>query len=366
MADLPSSSHDDFTFWESFVSRPRSPVACYLFSVIASILSLGLIVLFHRTGLESYPMTSFAMLAVIMSAAYGGLGPAVVSTLITALFIDFFFSEPYFMALDSISSFLRIIIYLISGFLVAALVEGLRKVKTLKDQRQKAEIEKRARENVLGIVSHDLRSPLASIKMNVDFILRGFSAEKLPPSTPKRLAGISESAQRMGRIIDDLQDAIKVEHGHFKLEKKTCDVREIVAAAVGDSTAAATDKSIQLMVKDEATRHQLNCDGGRMVQVLDNLLSNAIKFSPEGSEVMVQLSSRSQGFEINVIDHGPGLAPEVAARLFERFWQAEDTAHKGTGLGLFISKRIVELHGGELNVRSQLGTGSTFSILLPA
>ena len=363
--DTPNKNYQYLNFWESFLSKERSTLSRYLFAMIISVLSLLLVFAFRNLE-ESVPFTSFAILTVILSAIYGGKGPATVDTLITSIGLDYFFAEPYFKVFNTISSVSRIVIYMSVGYLTASLVESLKMSLLIsRTQKLEVEVEKKARENVLGVVSHDLRSPLASVIMNADLLLRGINSGKVPASSSKIVNNIKNSAYRMNRLIEDLLDAVKVEAGQFKMDKSECDIAEVVQTSIEESTAAANNKNIVIKTNFADTPHCVSCDQARIIQVINNLLGNAIKFSPNDSEVNVSIVDHEHEIIIRVKDQGPGISREDINYLFDRYWQAKTTAHKGTGLGLFISKSIIEQHDGDIRVHSHLGEGAFFDVHLP-
>jgi signal transduction histidine kinase len=365
--ESPGSTYikKDLNTWERFLTTERSWIKRYLFACIVSGISLGLVVLFEF--IEAEFLTSLALLSVILSALYGGRGPAFLDVVITSFGIDYFFAKPYYQVLDSNTSFVRLAIAVFVGYLIAGLVNSLKKsFIALKYQKDTVEIEKKERENMLGVVSHDLRSPLSSIIMSADLLLRELGANKSSASAPMLVTNIKKSAYRMNRLTEDLLDAIKSDAGHLKIERNDYDISQIIQTAVDESLPTAKNKNIVINIQHcLASPIAIYCDDSRIIQVMNNLLGNAIKFSPSDSEVLVKIDSTDTEVKIEIKDRGQGISTEDQLHLFDRFWQAKDTAHKGTGLGLFISKRIIELHGGSIEVHSILGEGSTFLVHLP-
>lgn len=134
--------------------------------------------------------------------------------------------------------------------------------------------------------------------------------------------------------------------------------------SIEESLPAANIKNIAI-TNHFSGHHYVNCDPGRLIQVINNLLGNAIKFSPDDSEVSVRIEESKDVVTITIKDNGPGISREDLSHLFDRYWQSQKTAHRGTGLGLFISKTIIELHGGTIKVSSKLGQGAVFCVYLP-
>lgn len=357
-----SSKMTKASAWEEFLSQERSVFVRYGFSVFISVMSLILVAQFRLLE-EGAPFSTFAFLTVILSAIYGGKGPAFLDTLVTSIGLDYLVFAPYFEVFDSYSSFGRIFIFMLVGFLVSTLVESLKEsfIK-IKNQKNESEMVKRARENVLGVVSHDLRSPLSSILMNTELLLR---SNEIEPKSRKRLESIKNSASRMNHQIEDLLDAVKVESGQFRVQIRSCSLNEVVRTAVAESVPSALSNNISIKVNLPASDERIDGDPLRLIQVLNNLLSNAIKFSPPDTDIFVSVLSTSEHFKIQIKDSGAGIPQDDQQHLFDRYWQAPGSAHKGTGLGLFISRSIIQLHQGHIEVSSRIGNGSTFTITLP-
>ena len=354
------------TFWERFLCAERSAFRRYGVAVVLALLSVALIDVTRDLG--SLPLSSLALVTVIATAMYGGRGPALLDTAITALAIDYFFGEPAFRILDSWDSILRIIVFASVGFVVAHLVNSLRQAyRDLHERHREAERAKKGREEVLAVVSHDLRSPLSAIVMNAEALRRALAhGGHLPEAAPKQLDSIKRSADRMSRLIQDLLDAVKIEAGHFRIERDECELRAIVEEAVENARAPARIKGVRIVVTGDSSEPiRACCDRARLTQALDNLLGNAVKFSPENGTVTVTWRAGREAVRIHVKDNGPGIPQERLPHLFTRRWQAAGTAHLGTGLGLFITKSVVEAHGGRIHVRSRPGAGALFSISIP-
>lgn len=224
-----------------------------------------------------------------------------------------------------------------------------------------------ARQQLLNLVSHDLKNPLAAILLNARMLTapaeRGVDAQE---RTERVLERIMYSAGRMQGLIDDLLDAGGIESGRFTVRTQALDVEGQLLAAVDAMRLAARDRRIQLDVRVGNEALQVFADPARLQQVLANLIGNAVKFTPEGGRVTVAAQGGPDGVKITVADSGPGISPEVLPRVFDRFWQGEGSRRGGAGLGLFIVKGLVDAMGGRVWADSRLGAGARFIFTLPA
>lgn len=227
------------------------------------------------------------------------------------------------------------------------------------DITQRKELE-RAKQEFMNMVSHDLRSPLTSLKMTLDLFLSGVFGEQSKKATA-RLEAMDESITRLIRLINDLLDVEKLEAGQMQLVMENTPAKQIIEAAVDSVRGMAEAQKVELKaIPNEMT---VVADGDRIVQVLVNLISNAIKFSPADSVVEVRSLTRDGYGEFRVIDRGRGIPESHLGAVFERFKQVDikdSKEKKGTGLGLAICKNIVEAHGGTIGVDSEVGKGSQF------
>jgi PAS domain S-box-containing protein len=224
---------------------------------------------------------------------------------------------------------------------------------------------RREREHVLAVVSHDLKNPLSAIALSAERLARQAPGSDTGRAVGQQAALISRSAQRMRRLVAGLLDAAKLEAGGLALELAPASARELAQAAVEELRPEADRRGVRLQVQVPAPLPELRCDRDRALQVFSNLLGNAVKFTPAGGAVAVRAELRGRWVEFEVADTGPGIGPQALAHVFERYWQARDTAGLGSGLGLFIAKGIVEAHGGRIWAESELGQGARFFFTLP-
>ena len=226
-----------------------------------------------------------------------------------------------------------------------------------------------ARDDVLAVVSHDLKNPLSSIMMSAAMLSQALSAgEIVETANPKKwTANITRSADRMNRLINNLVDVMRVEAGRLEIEKKRHGVVSLVQDAIELQEALSTAKGLNLVAKiGPGGDADILCDRDRVLQVFANLIGNGIKFTPAGGSITVRVERTGGEVQFAVADTGLGIPKEELPHVFDRFWQAQRTARLGTGLGLTIASGIVEAHGGRIWVESRAGSGTTFFFTLEA
>ena len=246
---------------------------------------------------------------------------------------------------------------------VGSALARARTMERERDGRLEAERMSQARAEVLGVVAHDLRNPLGVVSSAVQMI---GEFDLAPADREKMLTAAGRAVQQMQRLIGDLLDVIRMEAGHLSLETEEIAAADLLATAADGVRHLAVAKSIDLVVEDTDESLHVSADRERMGQVFGNLLANAIKFTPSGGRVT--LSARRDGDDIvfEVADTGSGIPAENLTHLFERFWQARQADSRGVGLGLPITKGIVEAHRGRIWVESEVGKGSRFRFAIPA
>jgi signal transduction histidine kinase len=218
------------------------------------------------------------------------------------------------------------------------------------------------RDEFLAIVSHDLRNPLSAIALNTQLL------ERLVSTSDPRLSRISRSLAssiaQMQRIISDLLDLAAIDAGKLSVQLQPGDVRSSIEEAVEASRPIAAEKSIALDAVIGSDPLLARFDPGRIAQVLENLIHNALKFTSAGGRISVEGRRTDDAVEISVRDTGTGLQPEEITVIFDRFRQVEKRGRRALGLGLYISRSIVESHGGRIRAESVPGKGSTFRFTL--
>ena len=227
----------------------------------------------------------------------------------------------------------------------------------------------RAKEEVTATVSHELRSPLTSIKGGLGLVLSG-AAGAIPAKARGLLEIAHRNANRLVLIVNDMLDLEKIAAGQMSFALRPCDAVDLVNEAVRANEAYLDQYNIGVRIEGTDAPALLVCDADRMMQVLGNLLTNAAKFSTEGSDIRVAVATDDTGDEITltVQDYGMGIPQDAQETIFERFTQARNSDRArtgGTGLGLSIVKAIVDSHEGRVEMESSEGVGTTFHIILP-
>lgn len=221
----------------------------------------------------------------------------------------------------------------------------------------------------LAHVSHELRSPLASIHEGIQILLDEIPGP-LSKDQRETLQIMTDSSQRLIHMISTLLDLSKIEAGMMEYRIALTDLKRLAEGSVNKIRLLAERKHVQIVVEAPSRPLWVPADGARIEQVLDNLLSNALKFSPNGAAVNLLLESDPQArvVHVSVADRGPGISPEDLPHIFERFYQGrvqEKTSVAGSGLGLALAKKVVEAHGGRIWAQSETGKGTSIHFILP-
>jgi signal transduction histidine kinase len=219
------------------------------------------------------------------------------------------------------------------------------------------------REDVLAIVSHDLRNPLSAILTSTGRLLEHLDKASGPEGVRVRLPveRCQRAARRMTRMIGDLVDAASLDTGTLSLHRDEHELSRILCDALDLLHPLADARSLDLVSELECSGLRALCDRERVVQVITNLVDNAIKFSPPGGQIRVLVEPYGGAVRFCVSDDGPGIAPDKLEHVFRRYWHdSTRSSRRGAGLGLYIAKGIVEAHGGRIWVESTLGKGSSF------
>jgi signal transduction histidine kinase len=360
----------------------RSTAARYALAVVATAVALAATILLRRYG--PAPSFLFFVPALAMSAWYGGLGPSALSTALSLLLIDLnFLSADGSLRVDRVEG-LEIIAFLVVAATITSTMEALRRALALaesraaelkvlnaevaksydaeREKRHDAELLAHAREEVLGLVAHDLRNPLNLIVTTADLLLE----ENIEPARRRELLEITVRAgKQMNRLIGDLLDTVRLQAGKFSLDLEDVPVATIFRQTVETLRPAAEKRGVRFDTIPPDDGVVVRADPLRVSQLVGNVVGNAIKFTPPNGSVTLKAEPNGKQVVIEVTDTGPGIGPDEIPHLFDNFWQARRNDHRGVGLGLAIAKGVVEAHGGSIWVKSAVGVGSTFFFTLP-
>jgi signal transduction histidine kinase len=221
----------------------------------------------------------------------------------------------------------------------------------------------RQKDEFVSSISHELRTPLTSIAGYVELL----QEEESDPQKLGHLAIVARNSERLLALVTDLLFAARLQYGGLELERSPVDVRSLVVQCVDSARPRARAASVRLQLQVEDVP-PIAGEPAKLAQLLDNLVSNAIKFTPSNGHVDVRLTPHPEMIRIEVSDTGIGIPDVERERLFERFFRAQSALERqiqGTGLGLYISKAIVDAHDGRIGVTSTPGMGTTFIVELP-
>ncbi|MAE43506.1 MAG: hypothetical protein CMF63_00670 [Magnetovibrio sp.] len=250
---------------------------------------------------------------------------------------------------------------------IAPTNEESRFVAIVRDITERKKIDK-TKSEFISTVSHELRTPLTSIKGSLGLIQSGAIGE-LPDKLKSMLTIAYNNSDRLVRLINDILDIEKIDAGKMDFQMAPLSLGPLLEQAIEANRGYGEEHGVHFVLSSDPPEAKVEGDHGRLMQVLANLMSNAAKFSPDGSAVEISLSKRDTGFRVEVADHGPGIPDKFRDKIFGKFSQADssDTRQKGgTGLGLNITKAIVERHGGTVGFETEAGEGATFFFDLPA
>jgi signal transduction histidine kinase len=216
----------------------------------------------------------------------------------------------------------------------------------------------------ISSVSHELRTPLHSIAGFTKLMLQGRVVA--PKDQREFLVIIDKQSEHLGKLIDGLLDVSRLESGRFETRKQRLSIKEPIQDVINELSSLASEKGVVIRENVPSTLPEVEIDRERMTQVMTNLIGNAIKFNSKGSDIIIEAEVRGSEILVRVIDHGTGISKEAIPHIFEKFYRAKGMLSVGgTGLGLYITKQIVEVHGGRIWAESEPNKGSTFFFTIP-
>ncbi len=245
--------------------------------------------------------------------------------------------------------------------------EALRASHVLSDEvtaHSKTKISLTTRDEFLAIVSHDLRNPIGAASACAEMLLTG-NEFALSPQTKPWIELIKRNTDTALRLISDLLDVERIAEGKLELKLESNSLDKVIRDVIESFTFMASSKNVLLRFTPSENTAEIVFDRDRITQVLSNLIGNALKFTPEGKPIDVGTLQTETGIQVFIRDTGPGIPAEKLNNIFDRFAQLGSQDRSGLGLGLYISKMLIEAHHGELWVQSKIGEGSTFYFTIP-
>lgn len=363
----------------------RLPIVGYLVSILLVVFALiatemlkGMLGSFYFPG-------ALLVLAVLIMATFWGVGPSLFTLLLSSVLLEYNFAlPPEQLTTKNWMDGLQLLPFVVSGLTVALITAQRERARLkmliaeqeLQDYTQeleainsKLEDANQTKDRFLSIASHELKTPITTIRGQAQLAHRRLSKQKSLPdelgAVQTALERINDQTKRLTSLIDELLDVSSIRNGKVELHKSRCDLREICREVVEDQRLL-TGRSILLEMPPDPVA--LSIDRDRISQVLVNLISNAVKYSPEEEPVEVCMQQQPEDVLVQVRDHGKGIPKDQQKRIFETFYRTPDaqaSTRQGLGLGLAISKEIVERHNGQIWCESEPGKGSTFFVKLP-
>ena len=346
-------------------SRPsRTPLVYFLLALALA----GVTVLLDK--LEAYFGLALLMpyvVLVVVAARWGGIGAAIFTSLAALPLVDYFLLGPQGRLELGSRQNLQVVLVLLAGLILGWLVDGLRAARESAEAAAAAErAALEERDALLSVIAHDLSSPLSAVRLRIQLAEQALGRDPADVAGAQRSLGAAlPQVDRINRLLDDLLATGRTDGGTLVVQPVKVDLAPLLARVADRWRAEARYNRIEF--ESDETLSVMG-DPGRIEQVLDNLLANAVKYSAVDSEI--RLSGRINGDEVHlaVSDQGAGIPPDEQVKLFERFYRRpehRDARQPGLGLGLYITRELINAQGGRVWVESEVGRGSTFYVALP-
>lgn len=368
----------------------------------ALVIAAGTLLLIpFRQSINSATVALAYVLIILFVAIFGRSGPALVSSVLAGLCFNFFFLPPFHtFAISDPQNWVALFAFFITAIAVGHLSASAKR-REEEAESAKGEIERlyfelqdtferssqakalkqseRLKSALLDAVTHDLRTPLTSIKASATTLLTDLYAserDKKPSQLgvdgrKEMLVVIDEESDRLDHFVEALTKLARIDAGELQLRMELCAVDEIIAAALTRAEPRTRDHQVEVWIEDELPR--VKVDEPAVAEVIYILVDNAAKYSPSGSTIRVNAQPRGNAVYVSVEDEGPGIQTELRERVFERFFRAtrdgdlSDRRAAGSGMGLAIAHGIVQAHGGRIWIEDAAGnTGAKFVVELPA
>jgi two-component system sensor histidine kinase KdpD len=312
---------------------------------------------FVKRSIEPANIVMFYLLAVVIAAIRWGQGPAIVTSILSVLAFDFFLVPPYLtLSVADIQYIFTFVAFLIVGVVVSTLASKTRE-QVIQRQTEKLQTA------LLNSISHDLRTPLASITGSLTALLDNDSG--FDDTTRKELLETAfEEADRLNRIVGNLLDMTRMEAGALRIDRKPCELRDVLGASLEQLKAKLKSRNIRIDIPRDFP--EVSMDFSFMMKVFFNLIDNALKYSSPDTPIDIKATLLKDKVKIEIKDQGVGIPKGDLKRIFDKFYRVERPKQiMGTGLGLSISKGIIEVHGGQITAQNNPDKGATFIITIP-
>lgn len=333
----------------------------YLIALATVAITLGLVGLL-RSRFDLPTAALLYLVPIILAATRLGRGPAIAAALASALGHDYFFLQPVgSLTVANVDEAVGLVLLLFTALVTAQLADTARHAA---EQEHEAAVARRSDElktSLLRAVSHDLRTPLASIKANVSG-LRQPEVAYTDEDRAELLAAIEDEADRLDGLVANLLEASRLEAGALTLHKEPQDLAELVQAVVARLRPLLAGRTVDMTIQDGLPL--VSCNYAQIDRAMTNVLENAARHTPVGSPIEVRLGFDAHTARVLVVDHGSGVPANERERLFQAFERGNTRAH-GSGLGLSIARGLAEAHGGGLDLQDTPGGGATFCLTLP-
>jgi signal transduction histidine kinase len=345
----------DINSWKSQMAQGK--IYHYLWAIIIILFIAWVKVSFPDYDALKMPFLLFVF-GVFISAYIGGVGPGLLSVLLSASLASYLFLPPYRSLQIEPHHRPALILYIIGSSILVVLVSRQRRTIY-----QKAAME-RQKDDFISSTSHELKTPLTSMKIFVELLEKQAATQHLDDKTKKYVGMISEQTDRLISLVNVLLDITRVNTNRLELKRELVDINRLVGHLVESMQTTVTTHNFIL---EGQVRRKIRGDELRLTQVVSNILSNAVKYSPNDSTVKVVLKEEKDTVVISIADQGIGIDRAFHKKIFDRFYRVHEkgTVFSGLGIGLYLTSEIVKMHGGKIRVESEVGKGSTFHLIFP-
>ena len=354
-------------FWFRLLPKKYSGKTKNLIYYVLSVIFVGFVVYFTQ-GITSPVIFLFYLTCLAIAASMGKRETLFITGFSALIIISLAFFETGDLP---ISQRLSLAIFHTWGLVITIVVGWFifREEKKSVYSHQRAHIEKikeisQAKDEFVFIISSKLANPIITLREYITMVLSGKFGE-LEDEQKEILIKTEDNSKRLELLVGDMLDLSKIETGVLKLNLGKVNIGELISETLADFALKAADKGISLLFNNPKMKILVSADSARLQEVVANLVDNAVKYSPKGSSVKISVKQKTDYVQVDVTDNGIGISTSGRKHLFEKFYRADSGKIEGSGLGLFISRQLIERQGGKIWCVSKLGEGSTFSFELP-